>query len=86
MSGGRWDYCGSHLRDILTQIGEDPEVQKRWPLTAEALLVLGEDLYQIEHDMDWDLSCDILIKNDRHFDLQCMRKLTRCVGDFNNEK
>lgn len=58
MSGGHWDYSGIKLERILLSIGQDAAVRERFPLLARTLEALGPTLWQIEHDLDWDLSCE----------------------------
>lgn len=68
MSGGHWDYSGYPIQTRIEAIANDPQVRKRWPRTAAVLKALAPVLYEIEHDMDWDLSSDTLIINDSEFD------------------
>lgn len=64
MSGGHWDYVGTRIRTGLEDIANDPETQARWPLLGAALERLGDALYKVEHDLDWDLSGDTPIPDD----------------------
>ena len=68
MSGGHWQYSGSRLRDLLEQIAGDREVRWRWPRIAQFLASLAPILYDAEHEMDWDLSSDSSVKDDRAFE------------------
>jgi len=67
MSGGYWDYSGFRLQEALETIADDEAVKTRWPELAQLLQDLGPILYEIEHDLDWDLSSDSSIKDDRQF-------------------
>jgi len=75
MSGGRWDYVGSRIRTGLEEIAQSEEVKERWPRLAEALDRLGQVLYMVEHDMDWDLSADSYIDDDPAFEKAALGKL-----------
>ncbi len=63
MSGGHWQYAGFKIRDVLEEIRDDDRAQEKWPLTCRVLGALGEVIYTIEHEMDWDLSSDSKAKN-----------------------
>ena len=67
MSGGHWDHSGYKLQDILITIAEDEAVKARWPELGKLFDALGNVFYDIEHDLDWDLSSDSSIKDDRQF-------------------
>lgn len=67
MSGGHWDYSGFKLQNILENIAEDEEMKARWPDLAELFSDLGPVLYEIEHELDWHLSGDSIIKDNRKF-------------------
>ena len=67
MSGGHWQYVGARLRDELEQIGEDPAALDRWPRIARVCAALAPILYEAEHEMDYDLSCDSRIADDEAF-------------------
>lgn len=75
MSGGHWDYIGFKIADALNDIGRDQEVMGRFPRLAEILPRLGEILGQIEHDLDWDLSGDTNIQDDRTFEDKALKDL-----------
>jgi len=75
MSGGHWDYSGWKIDEMLSTIGKDPEVVRRWPGIAEAYCRLGAILCAAEHDMDWALSGDTSIEDDHEFDSQFLGKL-----------
>lgn len=65
MSGGHWNYAGSRIENELLEIANDEAVIRRWPHLAALLANLAPELNRCEHDMDWDLSCDSIIKDDR---------------------
>lgn len=81
MSGGHWDYQGFKLKDILEQIGNDPQVKERFPKLAGILPKLGDILYEMEHDLDWDLSHDQYIENDKAFESKIIASLRDATGD-----
>jgi len=69
-------YC---IKDQIEGIAEDESVLSRWPHTAAALKALSEVLYQIEHEMDWDLSSDSCIEDDAAFDAKSVGALLDAV-------
>ena len=64
MSGGYWEYVGFGIQEGLNSIGTDEEAQKRWPKTCRICANLADVLYQVEHDMDWNLSGDSAAPDD----------------------
>ena len=75
MSGGHWNFSGNRIRMDLSRIAEDSITQKRWPLIAELMKMFSEQLYEIEHEMDWDVCLDSQIENDQEFDLSSVGAL-----------
>ena len=69
MSGGTFDYAGSICRDHLEEVGTHPDVQRRWPLTAQVFKGLADILYDTEYTMDYDLAGDTRIPSDAAFDM-----------------
>lgn len=79
MSGGHWDYEGFRMRNHLENIGADREVKKRFPKLAKVLRELAIVLGNIDHDLDWDLSFDQTIKDDKKFEEKVIQKLQKIV-------
>lgn|SRR5574341_769444 len=95
MSGGHWQYAGPRIEYELEQIGFDPSVLGRWPRLARLLVgdtrsvwddspLVEEErglcvLYEIENEMDRDLSGDSKIKDDDAFDRAAVWKLLRAA-------
>lgn len=75
MSGGHWNYAGPRIRDELEMIAEDSAVARRFPALAAELERLARALYRVEHDLDWDLSADSGIRDDRAFEEQALGEL-----------
>ena len=67
MSGGHWQYVGGLLETALLSIATDPTVLERWPRVAALFGALGAPVRLAEHEMDWDLSSDHAIVDDRAF-------------------
>ena len=81
MSGGHWDYQGYMLCDILTKIGQDYEVLSKFPILAKILRDLGPVLTSIEHELDWHISCDIIIEDHKKFESEAIAKIKTAIGD-----
>ena len=79
MSGGYWEYQGYPILQGLNMVAEDPVAKARWPKTTAAFGGLGPLLYQLEHDMDWDLSGDSFIPDDGKFDAEAIEQLLRVI-------
>lgn len=77
MSGGHWDYRGCQIREILQEMAMDHHVATRFPALAKRLDALGEALFRIEHELDWDLSGDTEIRDDRSFEHRALSSLNR---------
>lgn len=68
MSGGYWNYTGFKIQQNLQSVAEDESVRERWPIISKIFSPLSDILYDIEHNMDWDLSGDSRIEEDESFD------------------
>ena len=79
MSGGHWQYVGGQIRDNLAMIAEDPDVNHRFPFLARQIGALAEVLYQIEHDLDWDLSYDTGIPDDAAWGARAVHMIRRAA-------
>lgn len=79
MSGGHWEYDDRKLESILLMIAEDEKVQERWPEIGQVFAVLSVVLLKISHDMDWDLSFDLSIRDDRSFQNAAIGKILEAV-------
>jgi hypothetical protein len=75
MSGGYWDYAGFKIEEIIDEIANDGQTQKRFPELASVLIQLGAALYSIESTLDWDFSCDALIEDDRAYEREAIQLL-----------
>ena len=87
MSGGHWDSAGFKIQEGLLIIAEDEDVKTRWPAISEIFKGLSETIYRAEHDMDWDLSGDSHIPDDKKFDLKVARTIllltiAACPGEW----
>lgn len=81
MSGGHWDYSQYRLEEYLQNVGNDGQVVQRFPTLAKVLLNLGTSLSQIVHDLDWDISNDTSIKDDRAFEDESLFKLHNAIDE-----
>ena len=80
MSGGHWDYCQYRIRDNLSDIADDPQVAERFPLLAKRFEALSHALCEVIHDLDWDLSFDQSIKDDRAFEVRALDLLDKEIA------
>jgi hypothetical protein len=80
MSGGRWNYAGRQVLDILAVISEDKHVITRWPSLGGLLCDLGKELCRVEKFMDWDLSGDSSIRDDRKFEQEAVQNMYDIVS------
>jgi hypothetical protein len=85
MSGGHFDYKQHRLRDILEEISFDQEVNIRFPKIAMVYRKLTPIIYQNIHDLDWDLSCDSSIKDDKEFEQLFIAKLLYTIGEIHGK-
>lgn len=82
MSGGQWEYVGQRIMYDLALIAETSDVVERWPEVARAIEGLGDAIYEIEHDADWDLSADRPIEDDGEWQAEAVGRLLAAVlGD-----
>jgi len=77
MSGGRWDYCQFRIEEYLEEISESERIQKRFPKLSKIYFKLSRLLCNNIHDLDWDLSGDSTIKNDKDFEKDFIEKLRK---------
>lgn len=75
MSGGHWDFGGFNMVEHLREVAQDEAVIKRFPKLSKVLDDLSDNLYQIEHDLDWDLSGDFYIENDEAWEKAALQLL-----------
>lgn len=75
MSGGHWGYDEFKLREVLERVADDVAVKARFPSLAIELQAMGALLYEIAHELDYDLSGDARIEDDAAFEREALRKL-----------
>jgi Flp pilus assembly protein CpaB len=75
VSGGRWDYQQYRLRDVTESVATDVEVARRFPRLAATLRQVGETVKDVMHDLDYDLSGDSEIRDDKAFEQQAIDKI-----------
>ena len=80
MSGGHWNYDGFQMRNHLENMGRDRDVKKRFPKLAKVLLDLSAAMGDIDHELDWDLSYDQMIEDDKKFEEENLKKLRSIIG------
>ena len=75
MSGGHFDYVQYRITEGLLEFGSDKEVKKRFPTLSKKLRHLSLFLVEILHDIDWDLSGDSSIEDDKEFEKESLKQL-----------
>lgn len=75
MSGGHWDYLGAKIKYTLQEVAEDDNVQDRFPLLSKILYQLGDIIYDIEQNLDWDICSDHKIKDDKGWEEEMVKQL-----------
>jgi len=80
MSGGHWNYSGYNIESMLTLIGNDEDIIKRFPKLSEIFIRLGSTLYTTEQTLDFDLSGDTKIRNDIKFETEIIKELKKCIN------
>lgn len=75
MSGGHWNYVGQNISAQIAEIGIDPQVIKRFKIIPQLLIFLGNFIEKIEHELDWDLSCDTPIEDDGKWEREILEIL-----------
>lgn len=81
MSGGHWDYLQYKIEDAGITISSDEAVRTRWPQTGAVIRNVLLAVGKAEHDMDWDLSGDAVIRDDAEFDRQTALAIIRAGID-----
>ena len=62
MSGGHFEYVGSLIQTNLAAIANDKIMKERFPILSELLQKLGNEIYRIEHCIDYDICGDTKLK------------------------
>ncbi len=76
MSGGHWNYSNHQASNFYAcYFKNDPAVKERWPRLQKALVDMHEAMDAITHDIDYDLSGDSTIDDDREFEDQAIKNL-----------
>jgi hypothetical protein len=87
MSGGHWNYRQETLGDsvalLLDDVATDRDIVARFPRLARILSLRATTFHDelqamrnVLHDLDMDLSGDVLIANDRGFENDAIERLT----------
>lgn len=79
MSGGHWEYGQDKIYIICEEVAEDEEVLERFPILAAYILRIGTMLKTIIKDIDWDISGDALIDNDKDFELRAILRIKEAL-------
>lgn len=80
MSGGHWDYNHDIIEDELFKVAQDFEVIRRFPKLGSVLASLAVSLSEIVKEIDWDISGDASIDDDKRFQDESIKKLEKVVG------
>lgn len=79
MSGGHWDYCQYRITEGLSTIGNDGSVILRFPKLAQVFRDFSKVLGDIIYELDWDISGDASIKDDREFEQIALQALGKAM-------
>lgn len=67
---GAFNYIGEHIQELLEEIGDEGEMEDRFPMLAALMKSLGEWVGKTEHTLDLDFSGEAEIDlSDPAFDL-----------------
>jgi len=80
MSGGHWDYSHFRIRDGLENVGEDGNIILRFPKLAQVFRDLAGFMDDTINDLDYDLSGDTEIENDKDFEEKAIRELLKILS------
>lgn len=79
MSGGHWSYDQNRINDILSWVGHDSIVIRRFPKIGQIYSDLARLLDKTMAEMDWDICCDSKIENDEEFEKDFINKLGKII-------
>lgn len=79
MSGGHFDYVGSHIAGDMECIGEDAELRTLYPQLARVFINLGIVIRDIEQELDHHLSGDKRIANVNAFEQEALGRLRNAL-------
>jgi hypothetical protein len=77
MSGGNWDYFHRRFSMEMKEFCND--IKERFPELSDKLLTESQKLYDIIHDIDYDVCGDAMIKSDKDFEKEAIEKLENCL-------
>jgi len=80
MSGGHWDYGQFRMQEVLEMVSRDSDVVLRFPQVAGVLHALSTELGNLVHELDYDLSGDSSISDDREWEVQALLKLEEALS------
>lgn len=73
MSGGEWDYFHRRFNYEMEEFCED--IKERFPEISVELLKKSKAIVEIVNDIDYDVSGDTIIKSDKDFEQESIKKL-----------
>lgn len=85
MSGGNWGSAGFLIQENLEQVADFDEdegyIKKNFPELSKIFIELGEKLFSIIHDLDYDISGDAKIHDKKFFEVCALRILKEIFKD-----
>jgi len=75
MSGGHWNYRRHMVQEHLDEVAMDGTVMKRFPKLAGVFSELSSVLYDAIRELDYDLSGDSRIDEDREWERSALKAL-----------
>ena len=73
MSGGEWDYF--HRRFFYEMEDFCKDIKERFPELSVELLKKSQIIYDIIHEIDYDVCADSKIESDKDFEKESIEKL-----------
>ena len=79
MSGGHWDYGQFRMQEVLEMVSRDSAVVLRFPKVAGVLSALATKLGSLVHELDYDISGDTTIDDERAWEDQALLTLAEAL-------
>ncbi|KKN59481.1 hypothetical protein LCGC14_0541930 [marine sediment metagenome] len=81
MSGGHWGFSANVICDGLEQVSEERYIITGFPELSKIFDLLAPILYDIIHDLDYDISGDCFIMDKVKFQKEAVEKLRKVLNE-----